>query len=45
MAQNLPIIAKSLKDTLLKYVSISDELSTYLPKQFATFQKENNLKS
>lgn len=39
LAQKLPMIAKSLPDTLLKYVAISGELADYLPNQFETFQK------
>jgi uncharacterized protein len=33
----LPLIAKSLEQTLLTYVAISGELAKYLPNQFETF--------
>lgn len=39
LANKLPLIAKSLEEALLRYVSISGELAAYLPNQFETFQK------
>lgn len=38
--QKMTLISKSLGDTLLKYVAISNELATFLPNQFETFQQE-----
>ncbi|MFT6269632.1 MAG: hypothetical protein ACJAVV_002459 [Alphaproteobacteria bacterium] len=42
LAQKLPVIAKSLQDTLQKYVAISGELAAFLPNQFETFQQDND---
>lgn len=39
LADKLPIIAKSLDQTLSKYVAISGELAAYLPNQFESFQQ------
>ena len=39
LRQNLPKIANSLQDALVKYVAISGELASYLPNQFETFSK------
>lgn len=35
--KKLPLIAKSLPDSVATYVSISGELASYLPNQFETF--------
>lgn len=42
LADNLPIIAKSLNTTLKTYVDIAGELAAYLPNQFETFEKKVN---
>ena len=41
LAKKLPTIAKSLQTTLVKYISISGELATYLPNQFETFKQDS----
>jgi uncharacterized protein len=42
LAQKLPVIAKSLQDTLHKYIAISGELAAFLPNQFETFQNQSD---
>lgn len=42
--KQLPIIAKSLANSLSTYVNLSGELAAYLPHQFETFVQENDAK-
>lgn len=39
LAEQLPIVAKSLGETLTTYVNIAGKLAAYLPNQFETFQQ------
>ncbi len=40
LANNLPLIAKSLPQTLSTYIAISGALAAYLPNQFETFTED-----
>jgi len=40
LADKLPLIAKSIPETLATYIAISGELAAFLPNQFETFEKK-----